>query len=242
VPDNTQQNIRIPVDNDNIGCCHSYYDCSVEKKCISPIFEIYLKCEYRKNLEAGRIFYSKNANDFSMQKYNEIQIKYNHLDRELRMSFELVLHYFICYKRLLEYELFLRTNQLNRLVKSGLLIDIRTDPHRVLDLFLENYLLTLISDKSKYREIVKCLKSSLPSSDKFERKKELIDYIIKDDFLALERFYEKYIFVNFNSSLFAYFQEIYLDYGIDKVITYEKFNNFLMESSPPEKEMMLNKG
>jgi len=43
------------------GCCSSYVECSNDGKCLHPREEFYLGCQYRKNLEVGRIFYGKNA-------------------------------------------------------------------------------------------------------------------------------------------------------------------------------------
>lgn len=41
------------------GCCHLYEECSAAKKCVSK-FKIYATaCAYRRNLEAGKIFYGK---------------------------------------------------------------------------------------------------------------------------------------------------------------------------------------
>lgn len=40
------------------GCCNSYVECSNAGHCIR---QDYTGCYYRKNLEAGRIFYGKNA-------------------------------------------------------------------------------------------------------------------------------------------------------------------------------------
>lgn len=44
------------------GCCGKYIKCSNAKKCLhdEPIYS--KACAYRKNLEAGMIFYGKNAN------------------------------------------------------------------------------------------------------------------------------------------------------------------------------------
>lgn len=43
--------------SDKFGCCHRYKECSEEKKCLHPD-QFYAKaCWYRKNLEAGNIFY-----------------------------------------------------------------------------------------------------------------------------------------------------------------------------------------
>lgn len=45
-----------------IGCCSRYNACSDAKKCIHPDLFYARICSYRKNLEAGRIFYGKNCN------------------------------------------------------------------------------------------------------------------------------------------------------------------------------------
>lgn len=39
------------------GCCSLYVECSDEKECLRWRDEEYLGCSYRRNLEAGRIFY-----------------------------------------------------------------------------------------------------------------------------------------------------------------------------------------
>lgn len=45
------------------GCCSRYEKCSDNKKCIHPN-KLYAKaCQYRENLEAGRIFYGKNRKE-----------------------------------------------------------------------------------------------------------------------------------------------------------------------------------
>lgn len=44
------------------GCCSRYVACSDNKKCIHPDVLHSKGCEYRKNLEAGKIFYGKNKN------------------------------------------------------------------------------------------------------------------------------------------------------------------------------------
>lgn len=42
------------------GCCHRYTACSDALKCLHPNFLTSLACAYKKNLEAGRIFYGRN--------------------------------------------------------------------------------------------------------------------------------------------------------------------------------------
>lgn len=42
------------------GCCHLFNECSSAKKCVSKDKIYSTVCSYRKNLEAGRIFYGEN--------------------------------------------------------------------------------------------------------------------------------------------------------------------------------------
>lgn len=50
------------VSGNTFGCCHLFIECSDALKCISPFEERARLCIYRRNLEAGKIFYGKNAN------------------------------------------------------------------------------------------------------------------------------------------------------------------------------------
>lgn len=47
---------------DSFACCGFYEKCSDEKKCIHEDLQYAKACQYRKNLESGRIFYGKNKN------------------------------------------------------------------------------------------------------------------------------------------------------------------------------------
>ena len=46
---------------DSFGCCNDFIRCSDARKCLHADDRFYNNCMYRKNLEAGRIFYGKNA-------------------------------------------------------------------------------------------------------------------------------------------------------------------------------------
>lgn len=48
--------------SDPFGCCSRYVECSDQKKCIHPDFIFAASCQYKRNLEQGRIFYGKNKN------------------------------------------------------------------------------------------------------------------------------------------------------------------------------------
>ena len=44
------------------GCCNSYVQCSDARQCLHQDDREYWGCCYKRNLEAGRIFYGKNKN------------------------------------------------------------------------------------------------------------------------------------------------------------------------------------
>ena len=45
---------------ETFGCCNDFILCSDAKHCIHEDDRFFNGCDYRKNLEAGRIFYGKN--------------------------------------------------------------------------------------------------------------------------------------------------------------------------------------
>lgn len=47
---------------ERFGCCSKYIDCSDSKKCVHPDYVFATACQYKTNLESGRIFYGKNKN------------------------------------------------------------------------------------------------------------------------------------------------------------------------------------
>lgn len=47
---------------ETFGCCNSFVACSDALRCLYDNDPYYRGCMYRKNLEAGRVFYGKNKN------------------------------------------------------------------------------------------------------------------------------------------------------------------------------------
>lgn len=47
---------------ERFGCCNDHVSCSDAGKCLHSDDRFYNGCQYRENLEAGRIFYGKNRN------------------------------------------------------------------------------------------------------------------------------------------------------------------------------------
>lgn len=76
-----------------LGCCSLFRECSMAGQCMQT--EAYYKqCAYRKNLEQGNVFYSKNAPDFSQQKYDYIVDFRRSLSEQEKNVFDWAVIYF----------------------------------------------------------------------------------------------------------------------------------------------------
>jgi|GEM_PF-4948539 hypothetical protein len=79
--------------NEILGCCSMFRECSIAGRCIQT--DVYYKqCAYRKNLEQGKIFYSKNVSDFSQQKYDYIDNFRCSLSEQEKSTFDWAILYF----------------------------------------------------------------------------------------------------------------------------------------------------
>ena len=58
------------------GCCHRYLKCSEKRKCVHDDLLYSTACEYRRNLEAGKVFYGKNTN------IGDVQLRFACVDVE----------------------------------------------------------------------------------------------------------------------------------------------------------------
>ena len=75
------------LENAAFGCCHLYRECSNAKRCLQDEARS-ANCAYRKNLEAGKIFYGKNVNGFSEGRLNEYINRIEALPAEARRAFD----------------------------------------------------------------------------------------------------------------------------------------------------------
>lgn len=57
-----KERIFADLDAEPFGCCNDFVRCSDARGCLYPKERFALRCYYRQNLEAGRIFYGKNKN------------------------------------------------------------------------------------------------------------------------------------------------------------------------------------
>lgn len=75
---------------DFFACCSRYMQCSDAKVCVHPDKIHAQGCNYKLNLEAGRIFYGNNANqyyhDIENQTYDELK-KINNEDNSKQLTF-----------------------------------------------------------------------------------------------------------------------------------------------------------
>lgn len=71
-----------------VACCHLYRECSEAGHCICASSDTASKCAYRKNLEAGRVFYGKQATNFHAAVYSELERKVEALSPEAKKVFK----------------------------------------------------------------------------------------------------------------------------------------------------------
>ncbi len=102
------------IDRNTFGCCHLFYECSENGACLQTALKHL--CEYNKNLENGRIFYSKNANNFDASRYAEFVNAYNNLGVPARDKFEGILYHFRHCRRAIHIE---RFDELIEIEKAG---------------------------------------------------------------------------------------------------------------------------
>lgn len=114
------QPAKVPPDGaDTFGCCSRYRACSDAGRCIIADQSYYANCSYRKNLEAGRIFYGKRADGFSAAEYKEIQDRVNDLPSAARSALDALLVEFCEYSRGVQ-RCIVRNDQLDVLSGVGL--------------------------------------------------------------------------------------------------------------------------
>ena len=75
-------------DPDAFGCCSRYRECSDAGKCVNPNEELSAHCVYRNHLNNGRVFYGKEANDFSASEYKKICQRVDALPQDARQALD----------------------------------------------------------------------------------------------------------------------------------------------------------
>lgn len=70
------------------ACCHLYRECSDQKRCLCEDEARSSQCAYRKNLEAGNIFYGRNAKGFDESQYQDFVSRIDTLSKDGQKAFE----------------------------------------------------------------------------------------------------------------------------------------------------------
>ena len=83
---------------DDFACCSLFYQCSDAKRCLACP-ERAANCYYRHHLEAGRIFYGKNADSFSRTRYDQLLKQVDSLSTDARSALDGILIEFLEYRR-----------------------------------------------------------------------------------------------------------------------------------------------
>lgn len=105
--------------DDVFACCSRYQECSNAKACLIAEQERSKNCTYRKNLEAGKIFYGKNAVGFDLSLYEKIKSQVNALSHHARSALNDMIIFFCEYSRGTRMQI-VRSTQVSKLSSLGL--------------------------------------------------------------------------------------------------------------------------
>ncbi len=144
---------------DTIGCCNRYRECSNAGACVCAEAEMAKKCQYKANLESGRVFYGKNAETFDMEKYKYLVSYYNNLSDEEKNAFEEILCYICAKKRGVRHILCLYNSVLHSVLSGCELFAMEKPSTLILTLYGRDILMLKSSEMLHKRY------SSLPMPD-----------------------------------------------------------------------------
>lgn len=185
----------------SFGCCHRYRQCSDAKRCLLAIEDEQRtkQCTYRYNLEQGLIFYGKNANGFSMKRYNDFRMIYDSSYVALQHTLDALILYLAGGAYLSSNVLWFYSPEVDNLQTLGVI-----KYQRLHKFTLENYSMKELKDAT---------------GSKLIKKEELINFIIasKPDVLSLLS--EPYCYVQIPKENRQYVLELYYD------LFYETKNN-----------------
>lgn len=216
-------------DKDNLfGCCFRYRECSAVKKCLIADRADSKNCIYRKNLEKGKIFYGKNADEFNPNVYNKLLNTYKSLDLNTRQELNCIIIYFEKYRTPVLWYSSSETDLLNKLGLCEL-----TQPKRqILELCDNSFLNTFLSDEvkallnqeAKARENKKNVRA---------KKQDIINWLMCNYVREVEEYLKKFTLLSFSSEIRPYIFEIYYDFLAKDAHLY---TNDIIKRLPMKKE------
>jgi len=128
-----------PSNSNTFDCCSNYRACSDAKRCVISDRDYSSQCTYRKNLEAGRIFYGKNATAFSPSVYADFLEKYHSLTPDEQIEFQSIVGLFVYWRNCSQEELLFASPGIFRMGELRLL-EWDQSPSRLLSIFTTQYI------------------------------------------------------------------------------------------------------
>lgn len=145
--------------SDVFGCCSRYRECSASGKCIHADEKWAQGCQYKINLEAGRIFYGKKAETFDQEKYDSLVSYYNGISETEKQVFEEIIFCICVKKRGVRRFLFLFDPTLYKVLAGCELFEIY-QPSKLISILSERQILMLKSSEKFHDRY-----SSIPAPD-----------------------------------------------------------------------------
>ena len=197
-----------------LGCCSLYYECSMAGHCVSDVDGDSGRCAYNRNLKAGKIFYSRNANDFSDPSYQKVLSVYKSLSENLRNSFHGILRYFFHDKSNSELMMTNATGELRELVSENFLAPYAGAVDFIIGRLLVKDLKSIYGEKSEQiDEARRAYNDGRPESERKSFKDVLSEYIrCEINGFSSDPLLERYTVIRLNPEYRRYFIEIAREY------------------------------
>jgi hypothetical protein len=207
---NAEKSIAEVTNGDVLGCCHLYYECSMQKKCISSYPETASRCAYRKNLERGKILYSPNANNFNNDEFIKVKNNYYNLPNSIQSEFDDYLYYFLKYEYLSSCFICAKTENQKHLIDLGFMIEFEDAVFKckIIENLLNKILIKMLPTYNNYKQEMTAYNKNKKKCDKKPVKYFICRDIERGDFDDYGIF-DKYTVIGLSPSNFKYFIEFF---------------------------------
>ena len=175
------------LDNEPFAGCHLFRLCSDAKQCLIPNRSDSNHCIYRKNIESGKIFIGKNANNFNADIYQKWIAIYNSLSPDIKYELNCILSY---YQEFRTSVLWYNSPELQKLSELGF-ISLSREPD-IFQKFSMKFLRTL-------------------TTSKFNMKEKLINYLINNEPEITKKYVDMFRYVSIPFTDLQYMFELYHD-------------------------------
>lgn len=201
------------------GCCHRYRECSDAKHCLCTQDEKSSRCAYRKNLEAGNIFYGRNANGFNIEQFNCYLDRLEQLSPDAQEAFKnLIIAY--CWTKRNRHQVLIR-NHFIEAIKCLNLFDFSPADSYIIEKCGYNNFKNLIkkTDKAAYDSFQKYLAKYKQGKTKVNSKEALKQWLNSDGAAIRQKLIAPYCLasgINYEN-ISLYIEEIFREKYFDEV-------------------------